>query len=208
VQTALGDPLPTTVSNFRISETNGWPNVDVRVALALGPIEGEGLEARRPFEVGVSGLVGEIRTIQLGDRQVIADTWGVGADARWKVTERCGFQAEVFHGETLGTYGGGALQTVNLVTFDGIRASGFWAEVYYSLCSEVHIHLGYGIDDPLDRDVAPFQILRNETYFGNVFWDVTKAFRVGFEVSYRETSYRGLPDNDGVIYHTQVQWKF
>jgi hypothetical protein len=60
---ALSEPLPTTVNNnLQISEDNGWPNVEARAALALGPLQGEGPPAKRPFEAGVSGLVGQLRT--------------------------------------------------------------------------------------------------------------------------------------------------
>src|SRR5262249_339301 len=59
----ISDPIPTTVSNtFRISEDNGWPNIEARAAWATGPLTGEGESAVRPFEVGVSGVVGQIRT--------------------------------------------------------------------------------------------------------------------------------------------------
>jgi hypothetical protein len=37
---------------------------------------------------------------------------------------------------------------------------------------------------------------------------VTKAFRVAFQVSYLKTNYAVLKDNQGVIFHTQFQWKF
>jgi hypothetical protein len=78
----LSDPVPTTVNNaFQINEDNGWPNVEARIALAQGPLQGEGLEAKRPFEVGVSGVVGQIRTTQ-GATRVVADIWGVGTDLR------------------------------------------------------------------------------------------------------------------------------
>src|SRR5262249_44745021 len=79
----ISDPIPTTVSNtFRVNEDNGWPNVEGRAALALGPLTGEGLEAKRPFEVGISGVVGQIRTTVPTVRQVVADVWGLGADFR------------------------------------------------------------------------------------------------------------------------------
>src|SRR5262249_27379134 len=70
----ISDPLPTTISNnFRLSEDNGWPNVEGRAAWAFGPLTGEGELARQPFEVGVSGVVGQIRTSVPGTRQVVAD---------------------------------------------------------------------------------------------------------------------------------------
>jgi hypothetical protein len=72
----------------------------------------------------------------------------------------------------------------------------------------LHTHIGYGIDDPLDRDLAPGQPVRNETYFANLIWDVTKHFRIAGEVTYRKTAYTVVPNNDGIGFHTHVQWKF
>jgi hypothetical protein len=45
IQAGLSEPITTTVSGDfqRLDEDNGWPNVEGRVALALGPKEGEGL---------------------------------------------------------------------------------------------------------------------------------------------------------------------
>src|SRR5262249_4418018 len=63
----ISEPISTTVNNsLRISEDNGWPDVEMRAALALGPLQGEGPLAKRPFEAGVSGLVGQIRTTDPG----------------------------------------------------------------------------------------------------------------------------------------------
>jgi hypothetical protein len=208
----LSEPISTTVNNqLRVSEDNGFPNVETRAALALGPVLGEGLLARRPIEFGLSGLVGEIRTTDPanGGRRVVEQVWGFGSDARWSVTPRFGFQAEGFVGQTLGAYTAGILQNVNPVTLRGLRATGGWAEAYYYLCpDELHTHWGYGVDDPLDRDLAPGQPVRNETYFANLIWDVTKYLRVGFEVTYRRTAYTVFRNNEGVGFQTQVRLKF
>ena len=97
----LSEPISTTVNNNlrrqrgqRLAERG-----DARVALALGPLQGEGPAAKRPFEAGVSGLVGQIRTTDpTTGRRVVADVWGLGSDFRWAVTPRFGFQGEVFVG--------------------------------------------------------------------------------------------------------------
>jgi hypothetical protein len=209
VQAAIGDPLPTNVTrDFRLSEPTGWPNLDVRCAWALGPLIGEGPTAQRPFEVGVSTFAGRLRTVNLLGQRVVDDTWGLGADLRHRVNERFGFQGEVFVGQGMGTYGGGALQTINTLTFEAIQTSGGWAEVYYYTSPCVHIHIGAGVDDPLDGDVTAAQILRNETYFTTWFWDVTEDVRLGVELSYRETSYHTLLDNNAVLVHTQMLVRF
>jgi hypothetical protein len=206
----ISDPLPTTVTNtLTISEDNGWPNVEGRAALALGPLTGEGPLARRPFEIGVSGVVGQIRTTTPVVTQVVASVWGLGSDFRWAVSERFGVQGEVFTGQALGSYTAGILQNVNSATDAGVHTSGGWLEVYYYICPEkLHTHVGYGLDDPLDRNLAPGQPVRNETYFANLIWDVTRHFRLAGEFTYRKTAYTIVPNNEGFGFQTQVQFKF
>src|SRR5262245_17182211 len=103
--TGVSEPVPTILTpNLELTEDNGWPNVEGRVAVALGPLVGEGPLATRPFEWGVSGLVGQIRTTETASRQVVADVWGLGSDLRWSITPRCGIQGELFVGQALGTY--------------------------------------------------------------------------------------------------------
>jgi hypothetical protein len=140
--------------------------------------------------------------------QVVADVWGAAGDVRWRVSEKWGFAGEYFTGQGLGTYGGGILQNVNSTTFDAIRVNGGWAEVYYYLDPCLHTHWGYGVDDPLNGDVAATQATYNDTIFSNLIFDVTQSLRLAVEVTYRETDYLALPGNDGFGIHGQTQWKF
>jgi hypothetical protein len=206
----ISEPIPTTLSDdFELSEDNGWPNLEGRAALGLGPLMGEGLTARRNFEVGVSGVVGEIRTTTLAVREV-ADVWGIGTDVRWAITDRCGVQGEWYVGETLGTYGGAVLQNVNSATFEGIESAGWWAEFYYYLVPEsLHTHFGFALDDPEDADLAAGQIEKNETVFANLIYDVNKYLRFATELTYRKTDWLApLLNNEGFGAHFQTQWKF
>ena len=175
-------------------------------------MEGAGPAARRPFEVGVSGIVGQIRTTVPLVTQVVADVWGLGVDAHWKVNDFFGFTGEFYTGQGLGTYNGGVLQSVNLTTLEGIRSTGGIGEVFFYWTPCLHSHVGYGIDDPLDSDVSvnPVDLprLRNETIYGNLLWDVNDSFRIGFEVTWRETTYQTLLDNEGAGFHTQFRWRF
>ncbi len=212
IQTGVSEPVSTFLSrDFLLSEDNGWPNVEGRVAFGFGP-KGEGLLAPRPVEVGISGVIGQLRNTDIGNGvRVVTNVWGVGGDVRWAFCQnRCGIKLEGYVGQGLGTYGGAILATVNPLTFEGIRSVGGWGEVYYYICPEVlHTHIGYGIDDPVDGDLGLGQPLRNQTYFANLLWDITKAFRLGLEVSYRKTSYsQFLPDNEGVLIQTQVRYQF
>jgi hypothetical protein len=218
IQTALSEPIVSTIDpRFRLSEDNGWPNIEARLALGLGAV---GPDASRPFEVGVSGVVGQLRTTPLAPaNRVVASVWGVGADLRWKANDFFGVAGEIYTGQTLGTYSGGVLQSINVTTLRGVRSSGAWFEVFVYWTPCLHNHVGYGIDDPIDRDVGSgphsnnpneffFARLRNETIFCNLLWDVTQSFRVGFEFTWRETTYRTGLDNEGAGFHTQLQWSF
>jgi hypothetical protein len=205
----ISDANPTIVNNDTLTEDNGWPNVEARAAWAIGPLQQVGLAAQRPFEVGVSGVVGQVRsTTVMPLAQVEADVWGVAGDYRWRVNQDWGLQAEIFTGQGLGTYGGSILQNTNSSTFEAIRTTGGWFEVYCYLTPCLHTHWGYGIDDPDGDDLAIGQVARNETVFANLLWDVTQSLRLGFEFTYRETEYVVLNANNGIGLHGQVQWKF
>ena len=217
-QLALSDPVPTTVNPaFRVLEDNGWPNVESRLALGIGQQEMVNGVMRRPFEISLSGVVGQMRTTIPGTTQVVTDVWGAGGDFRWKFLPSLGVAGEIYHGEGLGTYNGGILQNVNedLVvpansTYEAIESTGGWLEtfVYWTPC--LHSHVGYGIDNPEDLDLGLGQRSRNSTYFANLIWDVNSSFRLASEFTYRETEYNfATPvSNEGPGYHFQLQWLF
>jgi hypothetical protein len=213
----ISEPIATTFSDDVVgSEDNGWPVVEGRATVALGSLRGEGPAAKRPFEASVAGMVGQIRTTSPGGNRVVTDMWGFGSDFQWSATPRLGFLGEAFVGRTLGVWTAGILQTKNPTTFEGIHSSGGWVEGYYYLRPEkLHTHLGYGIDDPRDEDAAPGQKTRNDTYFGNLVWDVTRQYRLGGEFTYRKTSFKPLGDgtaldlnNEGVGVHLHVAYRF
>jgi hypothetical protein len=214
----ISEPTPTTYNDSTLvsgstalTEDNGFPDLEMRLAWAVGPESQVGLETKRPFEVGLSTVLGQIRTTFAPPlTRVIDDVWGVAADFRWRVNDYWGFSGEVFHGQTLGTYGGGVFQNVNSVTFTPVHAAGGWGQVdlYWTPC--LHSHVGFGSDDPANSELALGQIALNQTAFFNFIWDVTTTFRVAAELTYRETTYIGPAalTNDSVGIHGQVQWKF
>jgi len=212
-QFALSNPIPTNYENFSVTEglteSNGWPNVEGRLALGFGRlVEREGT-CVRAHEVGVSGLVGQLRrTGDLLTPNMIADVWAIGADARFAITDRLGVKGEFYHGQTVGTYMGAAIQNFN-ANREGIRSTGGWAEVYYYWTPSLHSHFGGGVDNPLEADLTAGKIRRNQFCFGNILWDVTKSIDVGFEVSRWETAYMApLHDNQAMVYDTRVRVKF
>jgi hypothetical protein len=218
LQFGLSEPLSSLVTapDGRIEEDNGWPNVEGRVELGLG----ERKDGVRPLEMGFSGVGGQFRTTRtlladpstLPPRAVI-DTWGLGADVEWRLSEIWGTRAEFFHGQGLGEYNGGIGQSFNPTDFREIRATGGYGEVYCYLTSELHTHFGYGVDDPRDSDLAVTQARRNETFFVNTVWDVNRSFQVSFQVDYRETFYTefqpgAFRDSDAVVFATRFLWQF
>ena len=214
----ISEPISTTITDSAIvpgstalTEDNGIPDLEMRLAWAVGPEQQVGLEAKRPFEVGISTLLGQIRTTFAPPlTRVVDDVFGVAADIRWRVNDYWGFSGEVFHGQTLGTYGGGVFQNVNSATFTPVHATGGWGQVdwYFTPC--LHSHFGAGVDDPANSDLAPGQVAINHTVFGNLIWDVNTTFRIAAELTFRETDYIGpaILSNDSVGIHGQVQWKF
>ena len=190
-----------------MSEDNGWPNVELRAAWAFGPEQQIDLATQRPFEVGISSVVGQLRTIGVGD-PVVADVWGLAGDFRWRINERFGFAGEVYTGQGLGTYGAEVFQSVNTTTFRPVHATGGWCELYFYWTECLHSHTGFGVDDPVDSELAATQIAANQTVFANLIWNVTKSFQLAGEVTHRKTNYLVPLDNDGVGFQGQVQWKF
>lgn len=222
VQVALSEPLSTLVASnvTRITEDNGWPNIESRVELGFGQrgdIRGSQI---RPLEIGVSGVVGQFRTTRtllglpssLPPRAVI-DTWGIGSDVQWWVSDCWGTRGEFYYGQGLGEYNGGILQSFNSVTLNDVQSSGGFGEVFGYLTDTFHVHCGYGIDNPRDSDLADTQIRRNQTYFCNLVWDLSKVVQLGLQIDYRKTDYTEFEpdaflDSDAVIIASRFLWRF
>ena len=141
LQVALSEPLSTLVtSGFgRITEDNGWPNIESRTEVDTGHAA--------------------------------------------KSVVRC-----------------------------GVLLSGF-GELFCYLTDAFHVHVGYGIDDPKDSDLAATQILRNQTYFCNFVWDLNRSVQPGLQVDYRKTDFtqfqpNALLDSDAVIIASRFLWRF
>jgi hypothetical protein len=228
LQVALSEPQNSyDIPDTSLDEDNGWPNVEGRVAFGLGkpvPI-GIGLLMQRPFEIGVSGVVGQLRRTgipPLAPRRVVSDVWGTAVDYKVNLAELFGFKGqafgfagEVYTGQALGNYNGGILQTLDAVTWKPIRTTGGWIEAFVYWLPNLHSHGGYAIDDPNDADITPipfstFGRTYNSTIWSNLIWDLDKSYRVAFEATYRKTQYKeptNLP-NQGFGFQTQFQWRF
>ena len=219
LQGALSEPLNTyVIPDLTLDEDNGWPNVEGRIAFGLGEPAPIGLLTQRPLEVGVSGVVGQLRRTDFPPappRRVVSDVWGAAVDFRVNLAGFFGFEGEVYTGQGLGNYNGAILQSLDAVTWKPIRSTGGWVEGFVYLTPCLHSHTGIGIDDPNDDDITAipnnlFGRTYNSTLYSNLLWDLNKSFRIGFEVTYRKTDYKeptNLP-NEGFGFHTQFPWTF
>lgn len=213
-QGAVSEPVSNIITDSRrFVEDNGWPNVEARVAGGFGAERGlAGGRTRRPVEVGVSGVVGQLRNsaaVVDPDRPVrsTVDVWGLGVDAQAAVTDRFGLLGEFFLGQSLGEYNGMVAQSFGK-DLRAIRGAGGFGEAYLYLTDRLHVHAGYGVDAPVAGDLAASQIRRNQTYYASAFWDVTKTVQVSCEVDYRRTDYVSFRSADGVTFLTQFLWRF
>ena len=219
IQVAAAEPVGSIVTdNRRLLEDNGWPNVELRLATGLGS-EKKRLGGRksRPFALGVSGIIGQLRTTGIitspvepdsPDRQIV-EVQGVGVDVEMAFGKRFGLLGEFYAGHGLGEYTGGVLQSFNNLTFDVISSIGGFGEAYVYILDKLHLHGGYGIDDPENDDLSILQIRSNRTGFGVLYWDISKVVQVSFEADYRKTKYfEPLLTADGMIFMSQMLFRF
>ena len=150
----------------------------------------------------------------------VSTTWGVCMDAQLQ-GKVFGARGEVWTGQAAGTYFMATLQSLNPnAQGDGIpnpiRSVGGWGEVYVKPCDRWTFYVGFGIDDPNNKDVGFVtttntvgQIRLNQVAWATVKWDVTDFFELAFEVSHRETHFIN-PDNasDAMLYHFSSSLKY
>ena len=60
-----------------------------------------GPAAKRLIEIGIFGVVGQLRFTDPLVRQDVVDVWGLSTDFYWKATERSGIAGEIFTGQAL-----------------------------------------------------------------------------------------------------------
>ncbi len=231
LQGAFSEPLTTSKTpDVSLDEDNGKPNLEGRIAFGSGkpaPV-GIGLLTQRSWEVGVSGMVGQLRRTTFptdpAPRRIVSDVWLAAIDYQVNLARIIGskgdfgFKGEAYTGQGLGNYGGGVLQSLDAVTWKAIPTKGGWVEGFAYLTPRVHLHTGYFIDDPNDDDITAipnslFGRTRNSAFYSTLIWDVDKAYRIAFEATYRKTDYKdpnstGRLPNEGFGFHTQFQWAF
>jgi hypothetical protein len=209
LQGAIAQDIALDFINY--AESANWPVLQGRCGYttgALGPCQ--------PLTIGVSGHVGEqgfdfpaVDLLNLPARDdARIETWSLNADARWPITPRFGVQGEFFTGRNLSTFLGGVIQGINRETRQPIATTGGWIDVWYDWTDRLHSHVGYGIDNPRDTEVATRDRMSNSVLFGNLSFDILPKMTVGLELSYWETKYKNLEPGESMVLEFTGQYAF
>ena len=172
---------------------NGWPNVEARWELTLGPPSCAG---QHPVLLAIGGLVGETRAVDnlALSASNVSTTWAVIPELRIE-GERLGFQGEAFVGQAMGTYNGAIGQSLNPINGEPIYSVGGFGELFWKMTPYFTTSVGYGIDNPRNADLGTIgggmigQRARNESYWVNFIWKLSDEWETRFEVSHLETTY-------------------
>jgi hypothetical protein len=213
ITTALPDRIDLKrLKDEEIVEDNGWPNVEGRLSLGFGaPAERAGGRQLRPLELGVSGVVGQLRVLDniratdpltlVADRSQVT-VWGAALDGRLALGRHFGLSGELYTGQALGQYLAGILQTYNRRSNQAIPTSGGWAQVSAALTDSLRLNAGYGIDTAADTGRSGLTL--NSTAFANLIWDVNPWLQLGLEGNYKLTNYDSFGDKDAWVVISQV----
>jgi hypothetical protein len=224
VQLAASSPVTTALpSNVdlanlqgqEIVEDNGWPNLEARLNFGFGAYaDRAGGRSLRPVELGVSGIVGQLRVLDnirpsdpltlVSDRSTV-NVWGAAIDGQIALGRRFGLSGELYTGQGLGEYMAGILQTYNRATNQAVPTAGGWGQFYVYLADNLRLNLGYGIDNAQDSGVFGLQV--NSSVFANLLWDVNPWLQLGLEGNYKLTTYDVFGEKNAWVVISQVMFR-
>jgi hypothetical protein len=187
VHASLGRPITTfQLTDELFGASAGLPDVQGRVALAVGPVDGQDELRPRPYELGLAAHAGRRRLIGITALEVSGeehDSWSIGGDLRAELPTGTIIKLRVWRGVLLGDYTGGVFQNVSVVSREPVSAHGFLAAVGQALGMGWQVNVGFGRDDPNDSDVGGGERTLNEAGFANVFWNWSKSLGFALEGS-------------------------
>lgn len=185
-------------------ESAAWPVLQGRLA-----VESTG-QPSQAWQAGISAHIGQTGFDFLAPSPPPLElppaddvrflTWSLNVDLRLPLTARCGVQGELFMGSNLSAYLAGIGQGVCPCNRQAIRSRGGWCELWYEPADRVRLHLGAGLDDPIDRDLL-FGRTYNHVLYLNGLLDVTPQLTMGLELTLRKTLFQDvrqglIPDDD------------
>ena len=189
-------------------EDSGFPTVEGRLAVATK------LLTTNPTVFGLSGHYGEeeidwqVKPTTPGNRQSRVKSWSIVGDCELPLTTKLAVKGEFFTGYNLDDFFGGILQGVNPATREVIKSMGGWMQLSYKQNDKWNYRLGFGIDDPEEKDLSNTMRSRNSVYFGNVVYTLIPPVDIGLEYSYWETDHVGLSTGTDNRIQTSIIYKW
>lgn len=175
---------------------------------AMPTFEGRTSWAKKGFEVGLSGHVGqeELDWDYVGDDDKVP-TWSLNGDLQIPIYSNFKFQGEAFWASNYDSHYGNPVG-INPVTGDAVEVMGGWAEIGWKpkpAACVFHTNLGSGYVDPSNSDMeGTTGFNQNQYYYTNVKYFFSEYLWTGLELSYYKTDYQDADSGD--LVRLQHSW--
>lgn len=179
----------STVRTPGIGERGRMPAVDTRFAWTRRAHD-------RDFTVGVSSHYGRGKNFGLIGKdsiQTAVDSWGVALDYMLPVARPIAVTGEAFDGRALGIFSGAAGEPVSAVGTPGqhgVDARGGWVQAQLFLARKWQANLAYGVEAVKTSQLPVGNRTRNQTYMGNLLYQLSPAFTWAWEYRRFLTDFR------------------
>jgi len=184
-------------------EDAGYPSVQGRVAYSFP------LMAEKKTTVGVSGHFGteEYDTDNTGN-SVDYQTWSANLDLTLPIIDKITLKGEAWMGENMDSYLAGIGQGVNTTLLTEIESSGGWAALSIGPFDKLQYNVGAGVDNPEEGDLNTGDRSKNASIFGNVWYELNDAVRMGLELSHWKTDYKDQSNGESFRVQSSVIYNF
>jgi hypothetical protein len=213
----IGDPL--TYSPGDTGEDAAIPSFQGRVAVTF-PMAGQ------KAVLGFSGHSGkEEYDYDAANNSEQLDSWSTNVEWVLPLSGTVAVRGEWWQGENLDAYLGGIAQGVVIETGTGkytdgknlegdyvgswgVQSTGGWAGLEFGPYESWRFGFGASYDDPEDADLVDGSRSRNQSWYGNVRYSISKAVQMGFEYSQWNTEYKNQPDGDSYRLQHSILYNF
>ena len=179
---ALAPMLPKAQGVFLTqpdsAERSQRPSVEGRVYLAWGSDE-------TSSEVGFGAHLGWIAT----NGDTLLQSHAIAGDVRLAIGTHLTLAGEVYTGQAVAGFGGGAIGQEFGIGNVPVRATGGWAQLDIRPSRSCEFGGGYGMDRPNASDLPAGARLRNVVYAGHLIWRPGGGLMFGTEWRRAETTY-------------------
>ncbi len=169
------------------TDEDRMPWILARIAYTNGVLgEGNMIALGGGYRHGSYGTTDNTGT-QYGEKNT--DRWLICAEAKYGIGPVT-IKGELWTGEGIGR---NFLRYDLDMTEDGEAASAYggWFDITYKVTDKNTVTVGYGFDNPNNTDIGDYEnarrFTRNEQYFVNTWYSLSKALQVGAEWIYIET---------------------